>query len=87
MATFPAGTDIRDITGSFDRSTKVTFQCAEHPEISYRSKDPFVSQWFPANELTERCEFNPRLMEEHCPCTLKTGVWVTSSEYTTIDWK
>lgn len=87
MATFPINTDIHDITGEFDRGIKITFHCALHPEIEYRSKDPFVSQWFPANEITERCEFDASLMAEHCPCTLKNGIWLTSAEYTTTDWK
>lgn len=82
--TYPAGTDIRDMS-MFDRSTKVEFQCAEHSEIKYRSKDPFVSNWFPANEITEQCEWSPRLMAEHCTCTLRKGTWVTSTEYTNYE--
>lgn len=80
MTIYPVGTDIREIR-SFDRSEKVTFNCALHPEIAFRSKDPFVSQWFPGNDFTSKCEFEGTV-DEHCPCTLKNGIWLTTQEYT-----
>lgn len=73
------GTDIRDIR-SFDRSEKVHFGCALHPEIQFRSKDPFVSQWFPGNATTSDLEFQGKV-DEVCPCTLKNGIWTTVSLY------
>lgn len=83
MTIYPARTDIREIA-HFDRSEKVTFyceSCAAEKGISvmYRSKDPFVSQWFPANKLTSDAEYG--IVPMPCPHTLKTGTWVTAFEY------
>ena len=79
MTTYPAGTDIKDMN-YFDRGTKVIFHCALHPDAVFMSKDPFASQWFPANKVTSEAEFSGRI-NELCPCTLKNGIWLTSFEY------
>lgn len=68
----------------FNRGEKVTFHCALHPEVAFRSKDPFASQWFPANEYTNQLEFMGT-MNNVCPCTLKNGVWLTSFDYTNTE--
>jgi hypothetical protein len=50
QAAAPAPRTLGDIT-EFDRSTKVTFICAEHArQGAWRSKDPYVSSWFPADD-------------------------------------
>lgn len=46
MTTYPIGTDCNDIP-EFNRGIKVAFQCKEHPESKWVSKDPFRSAWFP----------------------------------------
>jgi hypothetical protein len=79
MTVYPAGTSIWNIR-SFDRGTKVYFKCTHCPQYEYRSKDPFVSQWFPANELTEKLSWGGT---DECSHTLKNSkCWVTSREYT-----
>lgn len=49
--------DLESFKG-FDRSTKVTMQCHNHPENRYVSKDPFASQIFPTFDTRD------------CSCTL-----------------
>jgi hypothetical protein len=76
---YPKGTNIRDIQ-TFDRGIKVTFGCKEHTDIVYRSKDPFASNWFPANDVTERAEFTMTI-NSLCSHTLKDDVWFTTETY------
>jgi hypothetical protein len=75
MTTYPAGTKLNEIT-SFDRSTKVHFQCPTHPEYTFRSKDPFISSIFPGDAHTSAAEFQ---MVQFCKCPI--GEHVLSSEY------
>jgi len=76
---YPKGTNISEIR-HFDRSTKVTFACSEHMEIHYRSKDPFSSNWFPANELANQIGFG--IEEDPCAHTFKNhGEWLTTEDY------
>jgi len=78
MTTYPVGTNIRDIA-EFDRGTKVEFSCHHHPQYVYRSKDPFVSQLFPANEAAQDLYWGEK---DECDHTLKDDVWFTTREYT-----
>lgn len=74
---YPIGTNIRDIN-HFDRGIKVVFACKEHPEYEYMSKQPSVSNWFPANEAARLLQWgNP----EKCHHKLKDDVWFTTREY------
>lgn len=62
---YPAGTPISAIR-QFDRSTKVSFHCAKHPENgSFASKDPNVSRWFGSSQ----------------PCDDDLSEFVTAAEY------
>jgi hypothetical protein len=62
---YPKGTSISAIT-QFDRSTKVAFECAKHPEHgTFYSKDPHVSRWFGEGQ----------------PCDDSLDEFVTASEY------
>ncbi|NKX55967.1 hypothetical protein [Arthrobacter mobilis] len=71
MATHPAGTRIGTIR-RYDRSTKVTFRCPDHPEKTWRSKDPRVSAWFIAEDA------NPA----EPPCECPVDDYLTTAEYT-----
>lgn len=75
MAKYAAGTKLNEIT-HFDRSDKVHFHCPEHPEYTFRSKDPFISSIFPGDAKTSEAEFQ---MVKFCQC--KIGEHVLSSDY------
>lgn len=80
MTTYPIGTNLRDIK-TFDRSTKVVFACTNHPDIHFMSKDPFCSNWFPGNQLSEDIDWGK--VADPCSDTFKTHAgWVTVTEYT-----
>lgn len=79
---YPIGTNVRDIT-EFDRGIKVVFHCKEHPEFHYASKDPFVSNWFPANQAAIDIQFQ---INEPCEHMIKHDVWFTVREYKPFDF-
>lgn len=65
--------------GSFDRSTKVTFICLAHPEQgAWRSKDPFWSSWFPADDQASQWIYGS---EKFCRCELES--WAIVGDYPT----
>jgi hypothetical protein len=79
---YPIGTNISDIT-HFDRGIKVYFGCKEHPQYEYMSKEPCVSQWFPANEATQNLQWGAK---DECPHKYPSSdVWFTTREYESID--
>ena len=78
MSSFKKGTKIQDVT-TFDRGIKVEFHCTEHPEIVYRSKDPWCSSWFPANQAA--IDIHNGAPD---PCDHKLArddVWVLAEDY------
>jgi hypothetical protein len=75
MATYPAGTKLNEIS-HFDRSTKVHFHCPDHPEYSFRSKDPFCSSIFPGDVTTSNAEFHG---VKFCQCPI--GEHVVTTDY------
>lgn len=76
MATHPAGTQLSEIA-NFDRGTKVHFHCPDHPEYTFRSKDPFISSIFPGDPATSDAEFR---MVKFCKCPI--GNHVVTTDYT-----
>lgn len=78
--TYPKGTHIMHIV-TFDRSTKVAFECKEHPGPVYMSKQPSCSAWFPGNEQARKIQDG--LAKDPCHHTSSDyRVWITASEYT-----
>lgn len=51
---YPAGTKLKDIK-DFDRSTHVMFNCPNHSESKYMSKDPFCSSIFILDGWANEC--------------------------------
>jgi hypothetical protein len=78
---YPIGTNIRDIA-RFDRGIKVVFACKEHPQYEYMSKEPGVSQWFPANEAARQLQWGGK---DECHHTLRHDVWFTTREYESLE--
>ncbi|UDL16705.1 hypothetical protein SEA_ATUIN_12 [Arthrobacter phage Atuin] len=76
MAKYAAGTKLDEIT-TFDRSTKVHFHCPDHPEYTFRSKDPFVSSIFPGDPATADAEFQG---VKFCTCPIRNHVVTTDYE-------
>lgn len=75
----PAGTPVKEIK-RFDRSTKVYFQCTEHSDYIWCSKEPSVSSWFPGNDAARDLEFRCLPL----PCNSRCE-YVTSYEYEDAD--
>ena len=51
---YPVGTPIAEVSIR-DRGQKLIFACDLHPEVTWASKDPFVSRWFGNPEQTPAC--------------------------------
>ena len=80
MAQHAVGSRVGDIT-IFDRGTKVTFECPNHPSMGHwRSKDPFCSNWFPANQ--EACNWSDR---GNSLCQCPTRDHILTEPYESID--
>jgi len=77
--TWPKGTNVYEIV-YWDRSTKVAFECKEHPGPVYMSKQPGASSWFPGNEIARAIEFGTA--KDPCHHTSSNDVWITAEEYT-----
>jgi len=77
----PIGTNIRDII-RFDRGTKVVFACKDHPQYEYMSKEPAVSQWFPANEAARLLQWGD---PDKCQHKINDDVWRTVREYESLE--
>lgn len=71
LADVPQGTKLGAIQ-YFDRSQKVAFQCPQHHDSRWVSKDPYVSTHFPYNPETRNCEDG---------CMVKIGDYVTIETY------
>lgn len=67
---FPKGTPVTKVT-HWDRSIKAEFRCVRHPQILWRSKDPFSSSWFPVHEV----------IIDNCDHTLIDGTYVLARDY------
>jgi len=79
IAVYPAGTPIEDVR-HFDRGDKVIIRCKDHPQWLYASKDPYVSQWFPADRATVEAQ-QQGLLDE-CQHTLRQrGQYEVAVEY------
>lgn len=79
MPVYPAGTPLEDVK-VFDRGTKVLFKCTEHPQWTYASKDPYVSNWFPGDRVTGDAEFRGEC--NACQHSIRTpGQYVLAEEY------
>ena len=77
MATFPKGTNVREVTG-WDRSKKAIFQCKFHRGIHYMSKQPSCSNWFPANQAARDLQWGT---PDPCDHTSSNDVWVLVEDY------
>jgi hypothetical protein len=77
IAVYPAGTPIKDVQ-HFDRGTKVIIRCKEHPQWLYASKDPYVSNWFPADRVTADAECRGTV---DCIHTLNSGTYEVAVDY------
>lgn len=76
--TYPVGTPLEDVT-SFDRGQKVVIQCKDHPGFLFASKDPYVSNWFPADKVTADAEFQGTVS---CKCRPIPGQFTLATPYT-----
>lgn len=76
--TYPAGTPLEDVT-AFDRGQKVVIQCKDHPGYLFASKDPYVSNWFPADQVTADAEFRGTVA---CKCRPIPGQFTLATPYT-----
>lgn len=83
QVTYPVGTPVGDIhSGDFDRSIKCEFRCPRHPEQgAWRSKDPFVSHWFPADATAQAFAAQPVAAGESLWCNCPTGSFVLAEAY------
>lgn len=76
---YPAGTPLEDVM-VFDRGIKVHFKCTDHPQWSYVSKDPYVSNWFPGDSVT--VDANHSGEADACQHSIRTrGQYVLASDY------
>lgn len=71
---YPVHTPVTAIR-TFDRSTKVMFECMNHEGSKWMSKDPFVSNWFADWDNSDAYG----LPKVDCECTA-SYMW-TTAEY------
>ena len=78
--TYPKGTHVIHIV-RFDRSTKVAFECKDHPGPVWTSKQPSCSAWFPGNK--QALDIQNGMAQDPCNHTSSDmRVWITATEYT-----